>query len=612
MLKTSKTRQTEKFFDYFIILLAATPFLALIITSKKIYPAEMLMKLIFLLIAAGGLIAYLVSKRKFTLNKIPLLSIPMLGLMGLTLIGLLWTHNYFELVMNNFHWLAALCLALLLWQWDYSQASVERWLNVLVISATLTAAIGIIQHLFEFSEIKQGAKPASVFFNRNMATQFVMAILPMTLVRFWNYELKDSKALLANSIAFCFMLTYIAYTQTRAAWLTLIIIIVAVIIAIGIFSSYRQSLSHLKKPYLLSSLLATLVLVHFNAEGFHWFFKAVFDEANQITEAVSLENKGEARYKLFINSLHMAKENWLTGVGPGQWSVFYGDYMNSIVVDDHINYQVRASKVHNAYIQIMAEYGILGLALVVFGLASLVISAWSLLKNTFNYTNLGLVLSVLAILTQANLSFSMHLAMPVMLLVFSLVIITKQLTNNKNFTLPINKNIVLVIASVLTLAVGFFVVNAYTARLDYVDSRIFLRDKNFAGAYQAASKAIERNPYHKNAHVILFNSAIELDKAAEVSDKLEIALKKYPFAQELLFPAAQLTKVTKSHEKDIEYNQRLVNLFPYDAVTVKRLGDAYRRAGDKANMKLYYQQAVDLDETLKEHSTIKRFLYNQK
>ncbi|MRX27498.1 O-antigen ligase family protein [Kangiella sp. HZ709] len=612
MLKTSKTRQAEKFFDYLVISLAAIPFLALIISSKKIYPAEMLMKLIFLLIAAGGLVAYLVSKRKFTLNKIPLLSIPMLGLIGLTLVGLFWAHNYFELVMNNFHWLAALCLAMLLWQWNYNEISVERWLSVFIISATFTAVIGIIQHLFEFSEIKQGAKPASVFFNRNMATQFVMAMLPITLVRFWHCKPKDNKALLFNSVAFCLMLTYIAYTQTRAAWLTLIIILLAAVIAVGVFSTYRQSLSHLKKRYLLSSMLATLVLVHFNAEGLHWFFQAVFDEANQITEAVSLENKGEARYKLFINSLHMAKENWLTGVGPGQWSVFYGDYMNTVVADDHINYQVRASKVHNAYIQIMTEYGIWGLVLVVFGLASLVTTAWSLLKNTFSYTNLGVVLSALSILTQANLSFSMHLAMPVMLLVFSLVIITKQLTNNKNFELSINKYIVLVVISGLALASSFFVMNAYTARLDYVDSRVLLRDKNFAGAYQAASKAIERNPYHKNAHVILFNSAIELDKTAEVSDKLEIALKKYPFAQELLFPAAQLTKVTQSHEKDIEYNQRLVNLFPYDAITVKRLGDAYRRAGDKVNMKLYYQKAVELDEALKEHSTIKRFLYNQK
>ncbi len=94
----------------------------------------------------------------------------------------------------------------------------------------------------------------------------------------------------------------------------------------------------------------------------------------------SIDTSGEHRIDLYLSSLPMLLDHWLTGIGFGSYSLLSPVYLKGF--PEHIHYD----KAHNEYLELLIELGI-PVALLLFGwmlsgMVKLMLGLLSVMKNT--------------------------------------------------------------------------------------------------------------------------------------------------------------------------------------------------------------------------------------
>jgi O-antigen ligase len=341
-----------------------------------------------------------------------------LALFAYALGSMVWSHAYLGGVEAVRWFLFSLIFFLGINVFTLERLTHLAWgIHLGAVIASLWAAM---QFWIDFNFFAQGPNPASTFVNRNFFGEFLVCTLPFSVLLLSRVRDKTTVFLLTFSMGF--NVAALMMTGTRSALLGLMLCGILLPIALAMYG--RQFVS---TGWRLGHVIAVLSLLFATVAGI-----ASIDSANP--KLIAESGPGDAIDRAFKRTLSMAATteysqgsfsiravmwkatgrmiaaNPVTGVGAGAWEVaspLYQTAGSQLETDYYA---------HNEFLQLLAEYGLVGW-LFLFGLSAYLVYAtyttWHLRSTPNQRESLprALILtSLLTFLLVSNAGFPWRMA----------------------------------------------------------------------------------------------------------------------------------------------------------------------------------------------------------
>jgi len=375
----------------------------------------------FLTLGAALLFFWQQRKRQQPLRWHAIMWFP-LALMVYALGSMVWSHTYLAGV-EAIRWFI---FSVLVWLGlnTFSHTALPLLARAIHWGAVIASLWTALQFWFNFSYFPQGPNPASTFVNRNFFAEMVVCAVPFSAWLLAQERRLPHIVWMAFSSAF--LIVAVMMTGTRSALVTLWFTLFAVLPLIAYV--YRRQFAFMQwdlhrralAPAVL--LLTVLALGLINSgnplildeeRGTNALERGVYRSASVVRE---LSNKKEFATGSVSVRLLMWKATWrmiaarpVSGVGAGAWEVDAPLYQNA---DSPLETDYYA---HNEILQLLAEYGLVGWAVLAGLLGYLLLSAWLTFKDRKLETAEGatramLLASLLSLLLVSNAGFPWRLA----------------------------------------------------------------------------------------------------------------------------------------------------------------------------------------------------------
>jgi O-antigen ligase len=367
----------------------------------------------FALIAAG---LFLLAQRKRTepLRWHGVLWLPLM-LCAYALGSMAWSHAYLAGV-ETVRWFVFAVMA-----WLGLNTLTRERLSVLatcIHAGALAAAMwAAVQFWTGASLFPQGPNPASTFINRNFFAEFVVCTVPFSALLLARTQRSGTTALMSLSIGF--IVTSILMTGTRAALIALWAQVLVALPLLGwrcraqlAWPQWTRS-QHLIAPLVILGTVLALGLI---PSGNQKILQEdhghnALERAVQRTKSIGPSDGSLGmRFVMWQATGNMIRARPLTGVGAGAWE------------NDQPLYQAEGSQletdyyVHNEFLQLVAEYGLVGWAFLLLLFAYLLQAAWRSWKPADEEAVADqpwrgvLLCSLLALLLVSNIGFPWRMA----------------------------------------------------------------------------------------------------------------------------------------------------------------------------------------------------------
>ena len=385
----------------------------------------------FAAVTAGLLFFWQQRNRRDGLRWHALMWLP-LALMFYALGSMVWSHTYLGGV-EAIRWFV---FSLLLWLGinTLSRGRTGYLAEGIHWGAFVASLWTVLQFLVDFTYFPQGPNPASTFVNRNFFAEFVVCTLPFSAYLLG--QAKGSGRITLLSFALGFNIVALMMTGTRGA-LTAMWILLAIVLPITAVL-YRKQFAFVrwdsgKRILACGVMFATVVILGLSTTNnprlledskAYGIGTNAFSRAFKRTATIS-PNDGSLGVRLVMWKAtgRIIKARPLTGVGAGAWEAMLPLYQTegSQLETDYY--------VHNEILQLLAEYGLVGLLFLLSLTAYLLRAAW---KTVRNRTPEGLaeapmraiaLASLLAFLVVSNIGFPWRLAATGCIFALSLAIL---------------------------------------------------------------------------------------------------------------------------------------------------------------------------------------------
>ncbi len=222
----------------------------------------------------------------------------------------------------------------------------------------------IVQKIFYSEKQVYGFRVYSTFVNPNYWGAFVNLILFIYLFKSLHEKNKNVKNFYIIISALC--LTNLVFSFTLSSLISLIITFIIIVIANMKNINFRHVISIL----LLIVLISALMLIMIPSLRF------------KVGEILSQKRyTGSERIKLWETGFLMFKDHPFSGIGIGNYNVNYSAYVK---MHPELYLGRTVYSVHNSYIKILCETGIIGLTMYAFLLFNLFKRIIAILKNCHN------------------------------------------------------------------------------------------------------------------------------------------------------------------------------------------------------------------------------------
>jgi O-antigen ligase len=309
---------------------------------------------------------------------------------------------------------------------------VNNLLIGLIASMFVISIIGLLQYYLVDNYLMQNifaqfARPSATFGNRNMASHFMVMTLPLAIVYVFTLNTKFHIVLMSIPVFVGFW--YVMYISARQAYLAMFIEI-AILILFFILDgfknkkeSYLKKCNHLAyKAIVFLTVAALLILVsNFTNKGWDFNKHSKLDRV----QSISIES-GSSRFPAWINTIELIKDNPIIGVGVGQWPQIYPLYYDRVMKDVIFNEKVRLGKLHNDYLEIFANFGLIGFLILLSFLFLVVKLIFEILINRnhmFRIQTLGLSMGLVGFCVVATFSFPVRVFLPIFFVLIYIAII---------------------------------------------------------------------------------------------------------------------------------------------------------------------------------------------
>lgn len=249
-----------------------------------------------------------------------------------------------------------------------TQAQVERILWGIHWGGVTASLWVVLQFLFDFGLFPQGPNPASTFVNRNFYAEYAVGSLPLSL--YLAQQNRSRLLALVWGVGTGLTLTGILMAGSRSALVALGLVLLLAPPLLRWQQARPRPLGPAPSPApnhwgtSLAALVAVLLLVGIWPTGNPQLVQE-FGHANAFERAAgrakTLANPSEyqngslaVRLELWATTLRMVQAHPLAGVGAGAWEVVAPLHQNSSSQIERDFYA------HNEFLQLVAEYGLLG------------------------------------------------------------------------------------------------------------------------------------------------------------------------------------------------------------------------------------------------------------
>jgi tetratricopeptide (TPR) repeat protein len=273
-------------------------------------------------------------------------------------------------------------------------------------------------------------------------------------------------------------------------------------------NTFLKSIQHIKiKIITFIFLIFSLFIVgNFSSDGFDLSKGSKLDRVAQISLG-----GGSSRIPAWKNTIEMIKDHPIAGVGIGQWQEHYPLYYDASTPDVIFGDKTRLKKVHNEYLEMFANVGLVGFLPLVWIFIIVFNNTWHKLKSNDDRGRvLAISMGMVGFTVVAFFSFPVWAYVSAfILMVFIALVDNLTSTVEKKYIVPINKKRFLVSVSIVLLI--FSIVLFYSYKWIVSEHYRITAVKKFnakdaESAILYSIKSSELNPYNeKNLNQTGFN-----------------------------------------------------------------------------------------------------------
>lgn len=288
----------------------------------------------------------------------------------------------------------------------------EGMAEILHYAMTVVCAILAISLLYE--RAMYGDVMLGIFFNHGITSEILVTLLPLQLVNYLSS--RKPWLMVASLIVSGLSLLALLVGLRRGAILGTVFVLLA--IGIGLLTKQIQLVS--RKRLLVVAAILGISLVFVGVR----YREAVVFRIQGATQLQSVEGGLTTRLRGWITAWEMGKRHALVGVGNGGYSNLYGEYRRYFVSNPQYaqvaqaagpeDYdEIRSPLVHNEYLQLFVELGIVGVLLFAVFWLQVIWRLWQAGKaeNTNSHWIFGALFSLFAFgISSAFSSFSLRFA----------------------------------------------------------------------------------------------------------------------------------------------------------------------------------------------------------
>ena len=505
------------------------------------------------------------------------------------LVSLIVAVNLFEGFHVFFQVLSMFVFFLVVLNVYYKKKDFNRLIMALVLSGGIIALIGCCQYLFEFSWIPQARPPAATFTNRNMASQFIVLVIPFGFYLFLkteNYIVGWIATLLTG-----LMVLYAVYTKSLAAWVSISVeAIVFISILIYLVKTGKYQFKIKSRLYaLVLTFTGFLLLINIDSGGFNLKFGGLSDQVTSVQEFVESKSssgvdvvrsdaavKGQSsiewRWSVWLNSMAMIKDNPLIGVGAGNYKIEYPLYNHKVLKDTKFNLENQLDRAHNDYIQAAAEFGITGFVIALWAVVCFYYILFCLFKGDLSDLSGKKLLLAAALMSagtgmlfNAGFSFPFQRAIPpfIVMLIFAIACVMHAQKIKTSHTSIIDTRLLYAVTFVFTLL--FFYIGHYHYTM-------IKADKYFGRTIRCYNNGNWKQLLHEADKALSYNAG----------------------RKRVLFYKGFASNELGQIKKSIQYYEELIQYFPNYINGLLNLGIVYGKVGENAKAVEIFKKIIVL------------------
>ncbi len=509
-----------------------------------------------------------------------------------SLVSLFYTVNKYEGLLPLMHWTVSGLVFFVVLN-NVKKKDIPRLLTAIFLAGCCVALLGIIQHLVGFSWIPQVMAPAATFGNKNMAVHFIVLSLPLGVT----FLLLSRNRLLIwlLSVFSSLMVLYLLYTGARAGWL-------AVIVEIFLFAGllvrdcslfddgryWRRT----KGAAVVVSLLVVLLMVNLNPAG-------------GITARVTGGYASiEARLAIWANTMEMIREHPLTGVGLGNHKIFYPLYQRKIIKDRQFSDSRQLQRVHNDYLQVFAELGLIGILILAWlGIVLLLVirrlTASAAQPRAARCWTMGIAVAIGGLLVNAAFSFPFQRAVPpfVMLLLLGILGVLYGAGRKKNILTQ--HRVLLAGAAILVFVAWLGLIRFYYRGLQsdrhYLNVARLEKKHDWPGVIVEGKRAYNYNPARVKLLSYVGRAYLESGEYRAGIEALEKMTEAYPNHMNSLLNLGVAYAGMGENERARQTFEKVLRIAPDYAKGHNNLANLYLREKDLDKALEEFKVAAELD-----------------
>ena len=223
----------------------------------------------------------------------------------------------------------------------------------IIMIGTCSSLYAVFQYVTQSNAVLWQERPinyanryGSVFVNPNHHAGFLNCIIPITF-SFLFFSRGRKIAKIIGVLALCVMVFSLYLTKSRGGWIA-----ATLVTSVLMFLFLKKSVAKYSVPLLVIGVLSVGVGVFYFSDGFRERLLGVF--------STNSNQSGMFRAWLWLPAFQMWVDHPIFGVGPGQFNIRFPEYRTALT-------QLNPIHVHNDFLEILVEYGLIG-GLLVLGL----------------------------------------------------------------------------------------------------------------------------------------------------------------------------------------------------------------------------------------------------
>jgi len=341
------------------------------------------------------------------------MNVPILVFFAINILSCLWSTNP-DLTLNAVNKLTFfVMLYFLIINFFKDKKQLITAIDLLILIAAVEAGYGILQQ-FGFDPLfplKFSGKKTIIgtLGYHNYLSEYMVPILPVAVARLFSNDGKRKKLFI--SIACIIMTICIVFTGTRSVWVALLISIPFFLVVTSIKNG--NVLENYKKQIIIFSIILLGIIAFLT-------FVPLGKNSPEVIERIKSTfefRRGTTRNRPVIwqTGIRMAKERPLLGWGTDTFKYHYLDYLSQVMKNkEPLAYIVEeAEYVHNEYLQVLIDTGIIGLIMFVGIFVAYFREGFRIIasvreKNAVMLI-IGLMSAILGVLIDSLFSFTFHI-----------------------------------------------------------------------------------------------------------------------------------------------------------------------------------------------------------